>query len=199
MRAVLLDGATVRLRPLRRGDGAAWCQIRILNEPFLRPVEPTLRGGWEENHTPAQWRRYYKHLRRCAKEGTTVPLAIEVDGEFAGQLTLGGIQRGTASECWIGYWVDAARTGRGVATAACALGTDYALATLGLHRVTATYLPSNPASGTVLGRNGYREEGYLRANLHIDGAWRDHHFVALVAGDPPGTCLGRLRRAGLIR
>ncbi|KQB83545.1 GNAT family N-acetyltransferase [Corynebacterium oculi] len=199
MSAVLLDGATVRLRPLRLSDGPQWCRQRIANEPYLRPVEPTLRGDWADHHTPWQWWRYYRQLRRSAREGVTAPLAIEVDGEFSGQLTLGGIQRGAACECWVGYWVDKGRTGRGVATAACALGTDYAFQALGLHRVTATYLPSNPASGKVLHRNGFREEGYLRGNLHIDGAWRDHHFVAQVAGEYSGDCVSRLRRTGFIR
>ncbi|MBC3186318.1 GNAT family N-acetyltransferase [Corynebacterium sp. zg-331] len=199
MSVVLPDGATVLLRPLRLSDGPQWCRQRRANEAQLRPVEPTLRGDWAAHHTPWQWWRYHRHLRRSTRRGDTVALAIEVDGQFAGQLTLGGIQRGAASECWIGYWVHAGYTGRGVATAACALGTDYALGPLGLHRVTATYLPTNPASGTVLHRNGYREEGYLRANLHIDGAWRDHHLVAQVAGEHGGSCVSRLRRAGLIR
>ncbi|KQB86007.1 GNAT family N-acetyltransferase [Corynebacterium lowii] len=199
MSVLLPDGTSVRLRPLRRKDGPQWCQLRILNEPFLRPVEPTLRGDWADSHTLWQWWQYYNQLRRSAKEGSTVALVIEVDGSFAGQLTLGNIQRGTAAECWLGYWVDAACTGRGVATAACALGTDYAFATLGLHRVTATYLPSNPASGKVLHRNGYREEGYLRGNLHIDGAWRDHYLVAQVAGEYGSTCVARLRRLGFVR
>ncbi|WPF66785.1 MULTISPECIES: GNAT family protein [unclassified Corynebacterium] len=198
MSVVLADGTAVGLRPLRLGDGPRWRQQRIFNEPYLKPVEPTLRGDWADHHTLWQWWRYYTQLRRSAREGSTAPLAIEVDGEFSGQLTLGGIQRGAASECWVGYWVDAARTGKGVATAACALGTDYAFATLGLHRVTATYLPSNPASGKVLRRNGFREEGYLRENLHIDGAWRDHHFVAQVAGEHGASCVNRLRGMGFI-
>lgn len=199
MSAVLLDGATVRLRPLRLSDGTQWGRQRIINEPHLKPVEPTLRGDWAEHHTWGQWWSYYRQLRRSAREGATVPLAIEVDGDFTGQLTLGGIQRGAASECWVGYWVDAAQTGRGIATAACGLGTDYAFTTLGLHRVTATYLPSNPASGKVLRRNGFREEGYLRGNLHIDGAWRDHYLMAQMAGEYGASCLSRLRGMGLIR
>ena len=89
--------------------------------------------------------------------------------------------------------------GRGVATVACALGVDHAFSHVGLHRVTATYLPHNPASGQVLKLNGFREEGYLRRNLHIDGQWRDHHFVALNADDFPTTAVQRLREAGRVR
>ncbi|MFS0468126.1 GNAT family N-acetyltransferase, partial [Corynebacterium striatum] len=86
----------------------------------------------------------------------------------------------------------------GVATAACALGVDHAFRRVGMHRVTATYLPDNPASGKVLKACGFREEGYLRRNLHINGAWRDHHFVALNREDFSTTAVDRLRSAGRI-
>lgn len=89
--------------------------------------------------------------------------------------------------------------GRGVATAACALGVDHGFGRVGLHRITATYLPDNPASGKVLAANGFREEGFLRRNLHIDGQWRGHVFVALNADDYPLTAVERLRAAGRIR
>ena len=54
-------------------------------------------------------------------------------------------------------------------------------------------------SGKVLKLNGFREEGYLRRNLHIDGQWRDHHLVALNADDFPTTAVQRLREAGRVR
>ena len=125
-----------------------------------------------------------------------VPLVIEVEGQFVGQITLGNIQHGSIRDCWIGYWVYSAIHGAGVATAATALGVDHAFGRVGLHRVTATYLESNPASGRVLAANGFRHEGYLRRNLHIDGAWQDHHYVALVKEDYASTAVERLRQAG---
>ena len=115
-----------------------------------------------------------------------------------GQVTLGNIQHGIVSECWIGYWVHSPFMGRGIATAACALGTDHAFYRVGMHRVTATYLPSNPASGRVLRACGYREEGFMRRNLHIDGEWRDHHFVALNVDDFPSSAVSRLAAAGRV-
>lgn len=155
--------------------------------------------SWEEAHSVGQWVRYLLALRGLAQAGAVVPLAIEVSGRFAGQLTLGGIQRGSASECWLGYWVYSRYTRAGVATAACALGTDHAFRRLGLHRVTATYLPHNPASGRVLHLNGYREEGFLRANLHIDGAWRDHRLVAITARENRISAVDRLRAEHRLR
>ncbi|WCZ38353.1 GNAT family N-acetyltransferase [Corynebacterium jeddahense] len=195
----LLDGVTVRLRPLTSRDGADWSGTRIVDKQWLKPVEPTVDGDWDAAHSRAAWRSTWLNLKQLAGQGTVVPLVIEVDGAFAGQVTMGNIQHGIVSECWIGYWVHSPYMGRGVATAACALGVDHGFGRVGLHRITATYLPDNPASGKVLAANGFREEGFLRRNLHIDGQWRGHVFVALNADDYPLTAVERLRAAGRIR
>ena len=136
------------------------------------------------------------------RQGIAMSLAIEVAGEFAGQLTLSNMQYGTIGNCWIGYWVHSA--GRGaVATAAVALGTDLAMLGLGLHRVEATVMEDNPASRRVLENTGYRVEGRLQRNLHIDGQWTDHLLVAqtieelgpgLPSGSRPRGVFGRLSR-----
>jgi len=195
--AVHIPGvSTVRLRPLNSRDGKDWSRMRIRDEAVLRPVEPTVPGTWEEAHSPAAWRVNWQNLRKFAQDGIIVPLAIELDGRFIGQVTLGNIQHGAIGECWIGYWVYSRYSGCGIATVACALGVDHAFARIGLHRVTATYLPDNPASGKVLANSGFREEGYLHQNLHIDGAWRDHHFVAQNIDDLPGSAVERLAARG---
>lgn len=188
--------STLRLRPLSPRDGKDWARMRVVDESILRPVEPTVPGTWEDAHSPAAWRANWSNLRRFAGDGIIVPLAIELDGRFIGQVTLGNIQHGAIGECWIGYWVYSRYSGRGIATVACALGVDHAFARIGMHRVTATYLPDNPASGRVLANAGFRPEGYLRENLHIDGAWRDHHFVAQNIDDLPGSAVERLAARG---
>lgn len=195
--AVRIPGdSTLRLRPLASSDGKAWAHMRIHDESILRPVEPTVTGTWQDAHSLAAWRANWSNLRRFANDGIIVPLAIELDGRFIGQVTLGNIQHGAIGECWIGYWVYSHYSGRGIATVACALGVDHAFARIGLHRVTATYLPDNPASGKVLANAGFRPEGFLRENLHIDGAWRDHHFVAQNIDDLPGSAVERLAARG---
>lgn len=195
---VMPSGDEVRLRPLVARDGQAWASTRVADKAWLKPVEPTQPGTWIEAHDDAAWRRNFRNLRDHAQNGRVVPLVIEVNGDFAGQVTIGNIQHGSISEAWIGYWVYSAHMGKGIATAACGLGTDHAFQRIGLHRLTATYLPDNPASGRVLAHNGYREEGYLTGNLHIDGRWRDHHFVAQLVDEYPTTCIERLMVAGRV-
>ncbi len=189
-------GERLRLRPLLFSDCEQWRATRLVDEAWLRPVEPTPPDDWETTHSVTNWRRHFSFIRRGAQEGDLIPFVIEVGSQFAGQVTLGNIQHGGLRECWIGYWVHSMFMGAGVATAACALGTDHAFKRVGLHRVTATYMPGNPASGAVLRTNGFFEEGYLRRNLHINGRWEDHFLMALNRDDYKSTCVGRLKQSG---
>lgn len=173
------EGPQVRLRSLSRKDGAEWRRLRIKDEDALRKVEPTVDSDWAEAHSQAQWRKTWGNLKGVAKQGTVVPAAIEVDGKFAGQLTLGNIQHGIVSSCWVGYWVSSEQTGKGVATAALALGVDHAMRVLGLHRVEATVMEDNESSRAVLKKAGFRTEGELKRNLHINGEWTDHLLTAV--------------------
>lgn len=168
----------VTLRPVRRRDARDWSALRLFDRGHLEPWEPTVDGGWEENNSARAWRRVNAQLRAHARAGVTIPAAIEVDGRYCGQLTVGGIVRGALHSGWIGYWVGRRFEGGGVATAALALGVDHALGPGALHRVDATVRPENAASRVVLERCGFRTEGLLRNYLHVDGAWRDHLLLA---------------------
>ena len=123
-------------------------------------------------------------------------MVIELDGRFCGQLTVGNIVRGALRSAWIGYWVEKEVDGRGVATAALALGLDHCFGPVGLHRVEATVRPENEPSRAVLRNVGFREEGVLQRYLDVDGRWRDHLLVAMTVEEVPGSVADRLVRSG---
>lgn len=176
----------VRLRPLRRSDGAAWRALRLRDEKVIARWDATSELTWAERHSPAMWRSQRAMLAAAARRGEALPFAIEVGEVFAGQVTLGGIQRAALRSGWVGYWVDSSLQGRGVATVAVALGVAHALGPAGLHRVEATIDPANAASRAVVGHLGFREEGLLRRYLDIAGAWRDHLLYAMTVEELPG-------------
>lgn len=128
-----------------------------------------------------------------------LPYVIELDGQFAGQLTIGNVTHGALRSAWIGYWVSSAVTGAGVATGALALGLDHCYGPVGLHRVEATVRPENAASRAVLAKVGFREEGLLQRYLDVDGAWRDHLLVGMTVEEVEGSVAGRLVHRGLAR
>lgn len=185
---VLADGA-VALRPLRRADEAAWMRLRTTNAAWLEPWDAT-------SPEPVTGRRptfgqFVRTLDRQARSGTSLPFAVDVDGELVGQLTVSSITYGSLYSASIGYWVARHVAGRGITPTAVALATDHCFTALGLHRVEINIRPENGPSLRVVQKLGFRDEGLRERYLHIQGAWCDHRTFALTTEDVPGGLLAR--------
>ena len=116
---------------------------------------------------------------------------VEVDGEFAGQVTLYKVVGGSAQFGSVGYWIDGRFAGRGIIPLAVAMVVDHAFSGLGLHRVEIAIRPENSNSLRVVEKLGAHEVGYAPRYLHIDGEWRDHRLYAITVEDvPPGGLVG---------
>ncbi len=184
----------VGIRPLRTRDASAWVELRQRNAQWLAPWEATPPGsGFGGTPTRALFVTMLRTLRRQARVGEALPLAVTYDGSLAGQVTVGSIVRGSLNSGYVGYWVDEALAGRGVMPAALALTVDHCLGPVGMHRVEANVRPENVASRRVVEKLGFREEGLRLRYLHIDGAYRDHICYAVTTGDVPGGLLQRWR------
>ncbi|ANZ36488.1 GNAT family N-acetyltransferase [Lentzea guizhouensis] len=190
---------TVELRGPRLFDGARWSRLRIRDRAYLEQWEPTAVEGWDERNALMSWPAQWSALRSMARRGTTLPFMITVNGEVAGQITVGNIVRGSLRSAWIGYWVAADRAGGGVATAAVALLTDHAFRHAGLHRLEATVRPENAPSLRVLAKSGYREEGLFKRYLDVAGQWRDHLCFAITAEEVSDGLVRRLVARGEAR
>lgn len=196
MGPVRVQAGLVKLRPVRLRDGATWSRIRLADRAHLEPWEPVSEADWQVRHAVSSWPSMCSGLRGEARRGRMLPYAIELDGEFCGQLTIGNVTHGALRSAWIGYWVAKAVNGGGVATAALALGLDHGFGPVMLHRIEATVRPENAASRAVLAKVGFREEGLLRRYLEVDGAWRDHLLVALTVEEMGGSAVAALVRSG---
>ena len=183
----------MELHPLRRRDADEWSRLRRANEDWLSPWEPSSPVPWSDRHTPASYRAMRRAVARRARLGTSVPLAVRVEGRLAGQVTLDNIVRGAMRGGHLGYWIDRRVAGQGMASLAVALVCDHAFGAVGLHRVEADIRPENLPSRRLVERLGFRQEGLLRRFLDIDGDWRDHLAYALLAEDLPGGVLAHWR------
>lgn len=179
----------IELRPLRLRDASAWREVRTRNAPWLRPWEATL--PLSEHDAPTTYAAMVRRLRAEAREGRALPFALFVDGSFSGQVTIGGISRGSLLSAYIGYWIDQRVAGRGIMPTAVALATDHCFREVGLHRVEINIRPENTASLRVVEKLGFRREGLRERYLHIDGDWRDHLTFALCADEVPEGLLVR--------
>ena len=189
---VELREGRVGLRPLKRGDAVAWRQARLRNEHWLRPWEATAPAT--ESEPLPTFLGMVARLRSEARQGRALPFAITYDGRLVGQLTVGGITYGSARSGYIGYWVDEAVAGRGIAPTAVAMAVDHCFGVMGLHRLEISIRPENAASLRVVEKLGIRCEGPRQRFLHIDGEWRDHlTFVVSAEEVAPGGLLARWR------
>ncbi len=182
------------MRPLSRRDASEWREARRRSAAWLRPWDATVPPGVDAR--PTTFVALVRKLHRAARQGTSYPFAIEVDGHFVGQVTVSNVVRGSALFASIGYWIDVAYAGRGIMPRAVALVIDYCFAG-GLHRIEIAIRPENSNSLRVVEKLGIGEVGYALRYLHIDGAWRDHRIYAITAEEqPPGGLITRALSPG---
>ena len=174
-----LDGARVHLRPPSLDDWQAWADLRNASSAFLTPWEPR----WSpESHSRAVFQR---RTRQMAEEwrqdrGYAFFIFENRDAALLGGITLSNVRRGVAQSATVAYWIGETHARQGIMTEAlgCALG--FAFDHLGLHRVDAACRPENEASCGLLMKTGFREEGYARKYLRINGVWQDHLLFGLL-------------------
>lgn len=189
---LVVAAGLVEVRAPRLWDAAAWSRIRKRDQRHLENWEPSVPGTWAERNAGIAWPAQWSTLRAMGRRGMSLPFVITVDGEFAGQITVGNVIRGSLCSAWVGYWVGSHVVGGGVATASVALVVDHCFASAGLHRIEATVRPENAASLRVLAKLGFRQEGLFRRYLDVAGDWRDHLCFALTTEDIPNGLVGRL-------
>lgn len=164
------DGYTLR-RP-SVADGAALAAAYDRNRAHLAPWEPVREP---EFFTEAeQVTRIAARVEADAEQRSITALVIhEPTGEIVANVNVNDIVFGAFRNGNLGYWADAAHTGRGLMTRAvgaiCAYAQDE-----GLHRMQAATLLHNAASQAVLRRTGFSAIGVAPDYLFIAGAWQDH-------------------------
>lgn len=181
IRPVTLPGGVV-MRLATERDAAALLDAYTRNRDHLKRWEPrrseafyTLKGQAEG----------LKGQLQACERGQAVPWLL-LDGErVVGRMTLSNIVRGPWLSADLGYWVDAAYNGRGIATAAVGEVCRLADEEIRLHRVAASTLLDNAASQSVLRKSGFEPYGTAPDYLEIDGRWQDHLLWQRILNDRP--------------
>lgn len=83
----------------------------------------------------------------------------------------------------LGYWIGRPHWNRGYATEAGSAVLEFGFDMLHLHRIYASHFASNPASGKVLKKIGFKEEGRLRDHLEKWGSFHDSVLWGLTEDD----------------
>jgi len=181
--APLIMGDGVYLRLPQMTDFAEWAGLREQSRDFLTPWEPT----WPtDDLTKTAFRRRLRRYQRELREDRAYPFFIfRISGDaLVGGCTISNVHRGVQQDCALGYWAGAPFAGQGYVTRAVRALLPHVFEELKLHRIVASCLLENERSKAVLRRCGFREEGYTRGLLRINGVWRDHVQFAILRDDP---------------
>jgi ribosomal-protein-alanine N-acetyltransferase len=160
------------IRLLAPADADELAALFLANREFLAPYNP----DHPESLFTAEGQR---DRIRLAEH----PYGIVDEGSLAGTISLSNLVRGPFQSATVGYWVDEARRGRGLATRAVAAIAELAFGELELHRLEAPTLIDNLSSQRVLTKNRFTRIGLAPRYLHISGAWRDHLLYRRTAED----------------
>ncbi len=166
------------VRPPQRSDYEAWRDLREASRGHLEPWEPR----WPKDALSREdWNRRLRAWRAGWRQDRAYVFLIfisQTSEAMIGGASITHVRRGAAQSGALGYWLDEAAQGKGYMSEAVGAICNWCFDTLMLDRLEAATLPHNERSRDVLLRNDFREEGFARAYLEIDGERRDHQLFA---------------------
>ncbi len=167
-----MKGRHSTVRSWRTADVAA-----LVKHANNANIARQLRDRFPHPYTAAEARRFIEGVVPVRPVTT---FAIDVDGEAVGGI---GFSAGTDVERYsaeIGYWLSERFWGRGIATEAVHIVSEYAFATCNLLRLFALPFADNARSMRVLEKAGYTREAVLRSSSVKNGVPRDQALYALI-------------------
>jgi RimJ/RimL family protein N-acetyltransferase len=169
----VLKGKLVTLRPPRLEEApvmASWLADLEITHTVLRRFPPSVD---EEKD----------FINSAAKAPNDVFWALEMEGKLVGVTgihAIDWINRRGQTGIIVG---EKAVWGKGVATEAMRLRTEYAFRELNLHKLTSAFLEGNLASWKAMQKAGYREVGRRREQQWRDGRWVDEILTEVLRAD----------------
>lgn len=168
----------VRYPDLPLGDGVVGLRLWSLDD--LRCVEeastdPRIPPG---TTVPAQWsvdagREFIERQWSRVEQGQGVSLAVHAHEPNRAVGLISMMLRPQAGVIGLGYWIVPGARGRGYATRAATLASDWAIGEGGFARMEAWVEPDNVSSQRVLAAAGFALEGCLRSFLEVGGERSD--------------------------
>jgi len=172
-----LETARLLLREFRASDEDALYDYSHPEQHWRHmPIEPPTQENvraqiWKILESRDDYPRNIYHLAAIDK----------ASDEFVGEASLHiyrPLKLGT-----IGWGVIYTRAGQGLATEIGQALLRFAFGKLELHRIQAMCNPENHASRRVMAKLGMKEEGIIRDNLFVRGAWWSSVGAAILSTD----------------
>ena len=168
--------STARLvpRPLATGDAAAL--FAIFSDPAVVRFWST--EVWTDISSADT---AIARALECYRDETDIRFAVELaeTRELIGTVNLHHFFNQN-HRCELGYAIASAHWGKGYASEALEAALDHGFREVGLNRVEADIDPRNEASGRVLEKLGFRNEGFMPQRWLVHGAYADTVFYGLL-------------------
>ena len=175
---IQLETERLILRPPTLNDAEAL--VRAINHPDIAATTLNIPHPYTIDNAK-EWLLSHKDPER-SKTGIELSFFIRKTGELIGGIGLMNISR-KHSKAELGYWCAVEHWGKGYTTEAAGRAVRYCFEELGLHRVYAICMVSNPASVRVMEKIGMLHEGIGRKEYQKDGEYSDYHHYAILKED----------------
>jgi RimJ/RimL family protein N-acetyltransferase len=171
----ILETPRVRLRPLELSDISAIqmaASAREIADTMISLPHPYPAGEAE---------RYVFRQKAEQEAGRSSTLTIEhkVEGWFCGLVEVRDIDR-EHSQGELSFWLAVEAWGRGYMSEVVQAVVRYGFEGLALNRLYAYHMLRNPASGRVLEKSGFKQEGLLRQRVRKWGQFEDVALFAIL-------------------
>ncbi len=171
----VLKTPQLRLRPLKLSDASA-----IQKAASVRKIADTMIS-LPHPYPPGEAERYITRQQDELKTGRSVTFTIErqVEGRFCGLVEVRDIDR-EHSQGELSFWLTLEAWGQGYMSEVVQEVVRFAFEGLGLNRLYAYHMTRNPASGRVLEKNGFKQEGLLHQRVRKWGQFEDVALWAIL-------------------
>lgn len=171
----VLKTPQLRLRPLKLSDAPAIqkaASVRMISDTMISIPHPYPAGEAE---------RYVARQLAEQKSGLSFTFTVEQQTEagFCGLVELRDIDR-EHSQGELSFWLALEAWGRGYMSDVVQEVVRFGFEACGLNRLYAYHMKRNPASGRVLEKNGFRQEGLLRQRVQKWGQFEDVALWAIL-------------------
>ncbi|MCU7846002.1 MAG: GNAT family N-acetyltransferase [Candidatus Thiodiazotropha sp. (ex Monitilora ramsayi)] len=165
----------LRLRPLELSDTSA-----VQRAASAREIADTMIS-LPHPYPDGEAGRYITRQQAEREAGCSATFTIEqkTEGWFCGLVEMRDIDR-EHSQGELSFWLAVEAWGRGYMGEVVQAVVRYGFEGLGLNRLYAYHMLRNPASGRVLEKNGFQQEGLLRQRVRKWGQFEDVALWAIL-------------------
>lgn len=173
-----LETLRLQLRPLEFSDA-----VEIQKAAGIRDIADTMIS-LPHPYPDGEAERYITRKQNEKEAGSSVTFIIEKKEEkgFCGLIELRDIDH-EHSQGELSFWLDRNAWGNGYMSEAVQVLVRFGFEVLSLNRLYAYHMVRNPATGRVLEKNGFRQEGLLRQRVQKWGQYEDVALLAILRQD----------------